>query len=84
MLFRAEEVFDLFVDEINQYRLRTLMPSGLVLTGGGALIPGIKELAEERLGMQVRVGYPTIFNENNKHTLPDALRSPIYSTALAC
>jgi cell division protein FtsA len=81
MLFRAEEVFDLFVDEINQYRLRTLMPSGLVLTGGGSLIPGIKELAEERLGMQVRVGYPTIFNESNKHTLPDALRSPIYSTA---
>jgi cell division protein FtsA len=33
-------------------------PSRAVLAGGGALIPGIRELASEALGMPVRIGRP--------------------------
>jgi len=78
--FRAEEILDLFLEEINTYRLRALMPCGLVLTGGGSLLPGMKELAQEMLDMPVRVGYPQTFHEDLSYSLPDILKSPIYST----
>lgn len=79
--FRAQEVFDFFADEIREYRLRSLMPSGIVLTGGGSLLQGIRELAEERLAMPVRLGNPISTQETHISSLPDVLRSPIYSTA---
>jgi cell division protein FtsA len=77
--FRAEEIFDLFVDEILEFRLRNSMPLGFVLTGGGSLLNGIKQLAMDRLDTSVRVGIP----EENAEILcniPDLLKSPIYST----
>lgn len=79
--FRAQEVFDFFADEAREYRLRSLMPSGVVLTGGGSLLNGIQELATEVLGMSVRQGCPIVTNEMNIRSLPDVLKSPIYSTA---
>ncbi len=79
--FRAQEVFDFFADEIQEYRLRSLMPTGVVLTGGGSLLQGIRELAEDRLGMPVRLGSPISTHEIQINGLPDVLRSPIYSTA---
>jgi cell division protein FtsA len=78
--FRADEVFDLFLDEINQYRLRTLMPSGLVLTGGGSLLAGMNDLAMEKLGMPVRIGQPEALNPDRPFAIPDILKSPIYAT----
>ncbi len=77
---RAEEVFDLFLDEINQYRLRNIMPCGLVLTGGGSLLADIKDLASEKLDMPVRVGFPEALSPETEHMLPDSLRNPIYAT----
>ncbi len=79
--FRAEEIFELFADEINEYRLRTFMPGGIVLTGGGSLLPGIKNIAEEKLGMPVRQGLPIPQFAGQGYAIPDALKSPIYSTA---
>ncbi len=78
--FRAEEIFDIFADEINHYRLRALMPCGLVLTGGGSLLNGMKDLAAEKLGMAVRVGHPEIAHHNQHCAIPDVLKSPIYAT----
>lgn len=83
--FRAEEVFDLFLDEINQYRLKAFMPTGLVLTGGGSLLAGIKDLAQEKLALPVRIGLPESYTENlgleyMHHAIPDLLKSPVYST----
>jgi cell division protein FtsA len=78
--FRAEEIFELFNEEINKYRLRALMPCGLVLTGGGALLAGIKELAAEKLGMPVRIGLPEALHQEKTHAIPDILKSPIYAT----
>lgn len=81
MNFRAEELLDLYVDEINQFKLKNLMPCGLVLTGGGSLLDGMKELAAEKLGMPVRVGYPLSPDATKPYLIPDALCSPIYATA---
>ncbi len=78
--FRAEEIFELFADEINRYRLRALMPCGLILTGGGSLLAGIKDLAAEKLGMPVRVGQPECVDQQAELIIPDALKSPIYAT----
>jgi len=83
--FRADEVFDLLIDEILANRLRNIMPAGLVLTGGGCLLDGMKELAADRLGLPVRIGMPQAYAENETRgsdscTIPDALKSPIYST----
>jgi cell division protein FtsA len=78
--FRADEVFDLLIDEILNNRLRNMMPAGLVLTGGGCLLDGMKNLAAERLGLPVRVGLPQAYSDTERYIIPDALKSPIYST----
>ncbi len=79
--FRADEVFDLFVDEINEFKLKTFMPSGLVITGGGSLLEGIKDLAAEKLELPVRIGKPETPVDTAFNPIPDVLKSPIYSTA---
>lgn len=78
---RAEEIFEMFSDEMDEYRLRKFMPSGIVLTGGGSLLQGIKQIAEQKLDMSVRIGYPLSRIEGSDQALPDILKSPIYSTA---
>ena len=52
-----------------------MMPSGLVLTGGGALLPGMKELAQEIFKVPVRVGMLRM-----AHDFPESFESPIYAT----
>jgi len=79
--FRAEEIFDLFSDEINEFRLKAFMPAGLVLTGGGALLAGIKDLAHEKLDLPVRIGSPESHLGPDQDMIPDLLKSPIYATA---
>lgn len=75
---RAEEIYGLLFEEIANFRLKSFMPSGLVLTGGGSLLAGMKEIALKHFRTQVRVGVPQEFND--KTTIPDLLKSPIYST----
>ena len=72
---RALELLTLVHEEIIQHNLQTMMPSGLVLTGGGALLPGMKELAHEIFRMPVRIGMVRM-----PHDLPESLESPIYAT----
>ncbi len=79
--FRAEEVFELFSDEIYEYRLKAFMPAGVVLTGGGSLLTGIPGVAQERIDLAVRVGSPLSSLASEKCVIPDVLKSPIYATA---
>lgn len=74
---RAQELLTLVHEEIISRKLTHLMPSGLVLTGGGSLLHGMKELAEEIFAMPVRVG--RVRMENDIH-IPQMLESPIYAT----
>lgn len=78
---RASEVFEIIVDEVLQFNLQSFMPFGLVLTGGGSLLLGMKELASEIFGMSVRVGLPqNNLNFQGVEFVPDLLKSPVYST----
>jgi cell division protein FtsA len=74
--FRAEEILDLLITDLVEYRVKNLMPAGLILTGGGGLLDGLKELAAEKLSMSVRVGVPQFGVDQ----IPDILKSPAYST----
>jgi cell division protein FtsA len=74
---RLEEMLRLIMLELPQGDYRKLIPSGLVITGGGANLPGIAELAEKVTGMPARVGYPAALNG-----VSDALSDPAYATAV--
>lgn len=81
LFLRAEEIFELFAQEMHQYNLHLFMPAGLVLTGGGSLLADIDKLAQGILNIPVRVGYPHTIVRDAETNLPDALKSPIYATA---
>jgi cell division protein FtsA len=61
LLARAKELLNLLVSEINKESLNGLLTAGLVLTGGGSQLHGLKELAEELFHCSVRIGTPHAF-----------------------
>ena len=74
---RTEELFQLIMQEIKRSGYDNLLPAGMVLTGGTALLPGIDKLGSDVLGMPVRIAKP------EKMTgMIDQLNSPAYSTAV--
>ena len=56
--YRAREVFDHVRDSLDKTGMRDLIPGGVVLTGGGSLLEGMTELAEDMLGMRARTVTP--------------------------
>lgn len=78
---RAAELYDFITDEILKHNLRPLLSSGLVLTGGGALLKGMRELAVDQMGLPVRIGRPHIYYGSPlRGKLPEELQTPLYST----
>lgn len=55
---RVEEIFALVQQVIRESGYEDRVPSGMVLTGGSAVMPGIVELAEDILLKPVRLGVP--------------------------
>ncbi|MFA5136653.1 MAG: cell division protein FtsA [Patescibacteria group bacterium] len=55
---RLEEIYKLVSDEIVKSNFIEQIPSGLVITGGGALTVGILEMGRKVVGFPVRVGTP--------------------------
>jgi cell division protein FtsA len=55
---RLEELFKLVGDEIMKSTYFEQIPSGLVVTGGGALTIGVSEMGKKVIGLPVRVGIP--------------------------
>jgi cell division protein FtsA len=53
-----EEILEFVAIEIKRSGYGRHLSAGVVLTGGGALIPGTVELAAEILGLEARVGRP--------------------------
>lgn len=72
---RVTELLYMVKQEIDQKHLEDYMPAGLVLTGGGALLQGIKESADSILNIPVRIGNPKVHQ-----SLKESLESPIYAT----
>lgn len=55
---RIEEIFAVLRKRIEDTGLLEQMSAGIVLSGGGVLMEGVTEFAEEILGMPVRLGIP--------------------------
>ncbi|MBL8471826.1 MAG: cell division protein FtsA [Rhodocyclaceae bacterium] len=74
---RVSELYELVHAELRRSGYEELLSSGVVLTGGSAVMSGMSELAEEIFHMPVRVGVP-----NYKGNLADVLGHPRYATAM--
>ena len=55
---RITQIFGEVHKELKKISMEKSLPSGIVLTGGGAKMPGIKELAKKELKLPVRIGCP--------------------------
>ncbi len=73
---RLEEIFELVRTRLEDSGADTLSGRRVVLTGGGAQLPGIRELAQQVLDKQVRIGRPTRVSG-----LPEAASGPAFATA---
>jgi len=55
---RLEEIFKLIFEEIEKSGFGQQIPSGLVITGGGALTIGMLETGKRVVGLPIRIGFP--------------------------
>ena len=55
---RMEEIFELVNYEIQKVNSQHHLIAGIVLTGGGAMMKHIQQLASFKTGLDVRIGYP--------------------------
>ncbi len=74
---RVEEIFEIILREIKRSGYDGLLPAGVVLCGGTADLPGIRDTAREVLGLPVRIGEP-----QNLYGLVDTLQSPAFATSV--
>ncbi len=73
---RMEELLELVQAELRRAHYEELLSSGIVLTGGSSLLPGMVELGEEIFHMPVRLGVPKY-----NGALADVVQTPRLSTA---
>lgn len=74
---RMEEILGMAQREVKKANYPDTLAAGIVLTGGGALLPGAAELAEQMFDMPVKIGLPRGFDG-----LTDMADSPIHSTGV--
>lgn len=74
---RLEEIFKLIFDEIEKSGFGQQIPSGLVITGGGALTIGMLETGKRVVGLPIRLGFP-----EKVSGLVDEIMDPQYSTTV--
>lgn len=73
---RVEEMLKIVNWELMRSGYVESLHAGIVLTGGVALLPGIREVAERVFEIPVRIGVPYQFGG-----LGDVVKNPIYATA---
>ncbi len=74
---RMEEILSLVHDEVVRTGYKNMIASGLILTGGGAILEGVPELAEQIFNLPVRRGTPIGIGG-----LVDLVSSPLYATGV--
>lgn len=74
---RAEELFDIIKETLDEKGLKHQLSGGIVFTGGGALVNGITELAEYHLERPTKLGYPQSFGG-----MTNIMQHPKFSTVL--
>lgn len=75
---RMEEILEFALSEIKRSGYARHLSAGVVLTGGGSMTNGTRELAEEVFQMPVKIGMPMGFGAG----LVKEVESPVFSTAV--
>ena len=75
---RLEEIFEHVYREIQVSGYEKGLAGGVVLTGGGAQLSHISDLAEYITGLDARVGYPAEYLSDG---MIEEVKSPLYATA---
>ena len=73
---RMRELFSLIDNELRTAGFKNKIKAGIVLTGGGSLIKGCNELAEEVFGLPTRIGVPQELGAG----LSNEIESPEFAT----
>ncbi|MBI2450124.1 MAG: cell division protein FtsA [Candidatus Nealsonbacteria bacterium] len=55
---RVSEIFSLALQELKRVSPKSILPAGIVLTGGGAMLPKIVEFAKKETKLPCRIGLP--------------------------
>jgi cell division protein FtsA len=74
---RMEEIFQLVHREIIRAGMENTIPSGMVITGGTALLDGVNEIAESIFNLPCRIGKPRGITG-----LVDVVNNPMYATGV--
>ena len=74
---RAHELLSLVRDELQRGGFGALIPAGLVLSGGGAHLKGLVEMAERMFNLPVRLAKP-----RGLEGMPEELSQPEYATVV--
>jgi cell division protein FtsA len=75
---RMDEMFELVQREITEAGYARRLSAGVVLTGGGAGMRGMRDLATDVFGIGVRVGSPA----DNTGGLSDSVEAPRFATVV--
>lgn len=74
---RLEEIFALIRDELRRINCDTLLPAGIIITGGGSKLAGIDDLAKSYFRLPVNIGKP-----HSLGGLTEKIYDPSFSTAV--
>ncbi|OCC14756.1 Cell division protein FtsA [Dissulfuribacter thermophilus] len=74
---RVEEILSLLEQEIRRTEFKDLLASGVVITGGSALLPGMAEIADQIFDLPTRIGFPKGITG-----LTDIINGPQFATAV--
>jgi len=73
---RLEEIFGYVNNELKKIQRDGKLPAGIVLTGGGANLPGLVEFSKKHLRLPSMLGRP-----ENVNTIIDRVSDPSFATA---
>ncbi len=74
---RVEEIFSLIGEEIEKSGFSENIPSGIIITGGGALTASATETGKKVLGLPIRIGSPS-----GVTGLVEEILNPCFSTTV--
>lgn len=74
---RIEEIFERIEAELKRIERSGMLPAGIVLTGGGAKLNGVTEVARNIFHLPATVGMP-----HAESSIPELVQDPSFSTAV--
>lgn len=74
---RLEEIFNLADKELKKINRSGMLPSGIVLTGGGSKLPGVIEVAKKQFRLPASVGYPAAVTSSI-----EKVNDPVFAVAV--